>query len=259
MQLDPGRRFRAAVRRAQAPRPAGARPGPRARYPAAGRAHQPPGHRRHRLAGRFPAALRRHAALRHPRPHLPAQAGHPHRRNRPRAADRLVLRLRHLCRAQSRRSWKPKRSRQAQFDKKLAQEEAWIRQGIEARRTRNEGRVRALGTPARQRRRAPRAARHAAHAGAGSRALGQAGGRGRRMSASAIGRPARRARLLHHHHARRQGRHRRAQRLGQDHAAAPAAGRAAPAGRQRAPRHQPGDRLFRPAARPARRRPHRAG
>ena len=31
-----------------------------------------------------------------------------------------------------------------QFDKKLAQEEAWIRRGIEARRTRNEGRVRAL-------------------------------------------------------------------------------------------------------------------
>lgn len=30
------------------------------------------------------------------------------------------------------------------FDKKLAQEEAWIRQGIRARRTRNEGRVRAL-------------------------------------------------------------------------------------------------------------------
>ncbi len=33
---------------------------------------------------------------------------------------------------------------QAEFDKKLAQEEAWIRQGIKARRTRNEGRVRAL-------------------------------------------------------------------------------------------------------------------
>ncbi len=30
------------------------------------------------------------------------------------------------------------------FDKKLAQEEEWIRQGIKARRTRNEGRVRAL-------------------------------------------------------------------------------------------------------------------
>jgi ATP-binding cassette subfamily F protein uup len=32
----------------------------------------------------------------------------------------------------------------ARFDKKIAQEEVWIRQGIKARRTRNEGRVRAL-------------------------------------------------------------------------------------------------------------------
>ncbi len=32
----------------------------------------------------------------------------------------------------------------ARFDKKLSQEETWIRQGIKARRTRNEGRVRAL-------------------------------------------------------------------------------------------------------------------
>jgi len=35
-------------------------------------------------------------------------------------------------------------TRRAAFDRKLAQEEAWIRQGIKARRTRNEGRVRAL-------------------------------------------------------------------------------------------------------------------
>lgn len=35
-------------------------------------------------------------------------------------------------------------SQNALFDKKLAEEEAWIRQGIKARRTRNEGRVRAL-------------------------------------------------------------------------------------------------------------------
>ena len=33
---------------------------------------------------------------------------------------------------------------QTRFDKKLAEEEAWLRQGIKARRTRNEGRVRAL-------------------------------------------------------------------------------------------------------------------
>ncbi len=39
----------------------------------------------------------------------------------------------------------------ALFDKKLAQEEAWIRQGIEARRTRNEGRVRALQALRRER------------------------------------------------------------------------------------------------------------
>jgi len=32
----------------------------------------------------------------------------------------------------------------AKFDKKLAAEEVWIRQGVKARRTRNEGRVRAL-------------------------------------------------------------------------------------------------------------------
>lgn len=32
----------------------------------------------------------------------------------------------------------------SEFDKKLAQEEVWIRQGVKARRTRNEGRIRAL-------------------------------------------------------------------------------------------------------------------
>src|SRR5690554_5859869 len=39
----------------------------------------------------------------------------------------------------------------AQFDKKLAQEEVWIRQGIKARRTRNEGRVRELEALRRER------------------------------------------------------------------------------------------------------------
>jgi ATP-binding cassette subfamily F protein uup len=41
----------------------------------------------------------------------------------------------------------------ALFDKKLAQEEAWIRRGIKARRTRNEGRVRALVAMREERRR----------------------------------------------------------------------------------------------------------
>jgi ABC transport system ATP-binding/permease protein len=40
----------------------------------------------------------------------------------------------------------------ALFDKRLAQEEVWIRKGVEARRTRNEGRVRALQTMRAERR-----------------------------------------------------------------------------------------------------------
>ncbi|GHB92357.1 ATP-binding cassette domain-containing protein [Cerasicoccus arenae] len=42
-------------------------------------------------------------------------------------------------------AWLKAEARQrAEFDKKLAKEEVWIRRGVEARRTRNEGRVRAL-------------------------------------------------------------------------------------------------------------------
>ncbi len=42
-------------------------------------------------------------------------------------------------------------TRNALFDKRLAQEESWIREGIKARRTRNEGRVRALKAMRRER------------------------------------------------------------------------------------------------------------
>jgi ATP-binding cassette subfamily F protein uup len=41
--------------------------------------------------------------------------------------------------------------RHEKFDKKLAEEEVWVRQGIKARRTRNEGRVRALEAMRRER------------------------------------------------------------------------------------------------------------
>ena len=58
-------------------------------------------------------------------------------------------------RAKAGRSSKSKRAQNANFDKFLAQEEVWIRQGIEARRTRNEGRVRARSF-ARRAARAPR-------------------------------------------------------------------------------------------------------
>lgn len=63
----------------------------------------------------------------------------------------------------------------ALFDKKLAQEETWIRQGIKARRTRNEGRVRALETM-----REERSQRRAAQ-GKGQFRLEEAGRSGKRV------------------------------------------------------------------------------
>ena len=63
------------------------------------------------------------------------------------------------------------------FDKKLAQEEIWIRQGIKARRTRNEGRVRALESMRRE-----RASRREA-AGTAKLRLGAGAASGRRVIA----------------------------------------------------------------------------
>ncbi|EJT83599.1 ATPase Uup [Pseudomonas putida S11] len=70
----------------------------------------------------------------------------------------------------------------ALFDKRLAQEEVWIRQGIKARRTRNEGRVRALKAPARGAQRAPRAPRQGQYPDRGGGKVRQAGdGAGKRQ------------------------------------------------------------------------------
>ena len=63
----------------------------------------------------------------------------------------------------------------ALFDRKLAQEEVWIRQGIKARRTRNEGRVRALEQMRRE-----RAARRE-RAGTAKISVGSAAPSGRRV------------------------------------------------------------------------------
>ena len=61
------------------------------------------------------------------------------------------------------------------FDKKLAQEEIWIRQGIKARRTRNEGRVRALKAMRENLSTASQPAGHGKPANAAGRKLRQAG------------------------------------------------------------------------------------
>ncbi|MET0231045.1 MAG: ATP-binding cassette domain-containing protein [Rhodanobacteraceae bacterium] len=63
----------------------------------------------------------------------------------------------------------------ALFDRKLAQEEVWIRQGIKARRTRNEGRVRALEQMRRER------ASRRERAGAARISVGSAAPSGRRV------------------------------------------------------------------------------
>ena len=63
------------------------------------------------------------------------------------------------------------------FDKKLAQEEVWIRKGIEARRTRNEGRVRALKRLREERAGAARTTWQSADATSSRKTFGQIGDR----------------------------------------------------------------------------------
>ena len=63
------------------------------------------------------------------------------------------------------------------FDKKLAEEEVWIRKGVKERRTRNEGRVRALFEDARGAPPATRQDRHGQVGAGGGREKRQAGGR----------------------------------------------------------------------------------
>ena len=126
-----------------APRAARARACGPARSPAAGRTHEPSRHRIDDLARNVPRRLpRRSHVVSHDRVFL----------------QRVATRIIELDRGQL-TSWPGGyatflRSKEAQlateavhhakFDKRLAEEEAWLRQGIKARRTRNEGRVRAL-------------------------------------------------------------------------------------------------------------------
>ena len=56
----------------------------------------------------------------------------------------MAWRLRRRSCEKKEAGWRAKRVQHEKFDKRLAQEEAWLRQGIKARRTRDEGRVRAL-------------------------------------------------------------------------------------------------------------------
>ena len=99
----------------------------------------------------------------------------------------------------------------ALFDKRLAEEEVWIRQGIKARRTRNEGRVRALGGDA------PPAATIAGKPAGNVQLAIQEGLKSGMLVAEIdrrlvrLWRAADRHRFFDHRHARRQDRHPRPQ------------------------------------------------
>ena len=130
---------------------------PSARRAAARRADQPPRPRRDRLARGAAQATSRGALVCHARPRLPRCRRHPHRRARPRRCAAIPATSPPTsARRQSELAAEALAS--ARADKLLAQEEVWIRKGVEARRTRSEGAC-APGAAARAARRAARVAR----------------------------------------------------------------------------------------------------
>ena len=168
------RAVRARVRWTQAADAARARARARARRAAARRADEPPRHRRHRVDGGFLIDRGTHArcssrtiarscaAWRRASSSSIAAGSSTGARD----YDAYLERKEAALEAEA-REW-------AEFDKKLAKEEVWIRTGIQARRTRNEGRVRALEAL-----RVERGARRermgtVQAAGAGGRAVGAA-------------------------------------------------------------------------------------
>ncbi len=139
----------------------------------------------------------------------------------------------------------------ALFDKRLAEEEVWIRQGIKARRTRNEGRVRALKAMRVQRSERRQAVGNAKlnlqDAGAQRRV-----GCGRQRHLVRLWRSNDRQGLYNDADAWRQDRHHRSQRCRQDDAVEIVAGRFETRQRQCPLGYQIASRLLRSTARHAR-------
>jgi hypothetical protein len=222
-------------------RGAGAGAGGQARRAAARRAHQPPGPGLHRVAGRPAGGLQgQRRAITHDRAFLDRVA------TRIVELDRGILRSypgnfsQYLVLKEEQLAQEAVIN--AKADKLLAQEEIWIRKGVEARRTRSRGRIGRL-----EKLRATRAARREA---LGSVRLDVASGlpSGKIVAElTEVGKPTaagHRAQLQRHHPARRQGRPDRPQRRGQDHAAQADPGRAGPDSGTGAPGRQPAGGLL---------------
>lgn len=107
---------------------------------------------------------------------------------------------------------------EAVFDKKLAQEEAWLRRGVKARRTRNRGQGARAYAPARNPPRPPRENRRREHARAGG-SRGRSEGAGRKERFVFVRRLSDCEKLFDDRFSRRQNRDNRAQRHRQNDAA----------------------------------------
>ena len=141
LNLPEDKRVGGLFRRNAPPSDACAGAGERAGFATARRADQPFGYQRDHLAGKISAQLQRRRHVHHPRPHVRAPFGYPDRRVGPRQTRfRFPAILTRTC-ARKTSCLEIEERANAKFDKKLAEEETWIRRGIKARRTRNEGRV----------------------------------------------------------------------------------------------------------------------
>src|SRR6188768_3184532 len=95
------------------------------------------------MARGIPRRLRGRRGLRHARPRVSGAARHARGGTRPRPSDVVGGRLPHVPRKKD--AWLANEAlADEKFDKKMAQEEVWLRRGVKARRTRDEGRVKAL-------------------------------------------------------------------------------------------------------------------
>ncbi len=133
-----------AVGRLAAPRAAGPRARGRARPPAARRADQPPRHRRHHLARSVPRRVSGRRRVRHARSRVPSAARDPHRRDRSRQADVVAGRLRDVPSRRRKSGWPTKPFSRRSSTSGSPRRKCGCGRAIKARRTRNEGRVRAL-------------------------------------------------------------------------------------------------------------------
>ena len=232
------------------------RAGRRARRAAARRADQPPRPRLHRLARRTARRLQGQRDVHHPRPRLPRRASRPASSSSTAASCAATRATSAPTRRSKAEQLASEALANARADKLLAQEEVWIRKGVEARRTRSvepHPAPEVLRAQRQERRDSLGQVRLEVDAGAPS---GKIVAELKHVTMFGAPGPATkcddRQGFLRHHPARRQGRPDRPERRRQDDAAEAHPRRAAADLGTRASRHAARGRLLRPDAQRAR-------